>query len=294
MQKGGRIVAAVYKREVYSFFRSMMGYLYTAFMLLIAGVFFTAFNLQGGVAEFGYVLGNTTAVLLIAVPLLTMRALGEEQRQKTDQLLFTAPIKVSRIVVGKFLAILTVFAVPLAILAACPLILSMYGRVPLKESYSCFLAFFLMGAACIAVGIFISSLTESQIIAAVGTFAIMLCSYLMNGMSGLIGIQALHSLAGFGVVIALIGILIAVMIKNALFGTVFIVVCEAALGLFYLADSAAFEGVFPRFLECFSLFQRYYDFVEGIFDVTHLVYYFGIIILFIFFTVQSVEKRRWS
>ena len=130
-----------------------------------------------------------------------MRSLGEEQRQKTDQLLFTAPVKVGRIVLGKFLAILTVFAAPLIILAACPLVLSLYGAVPLKESYSCFLAFFFMGAACIAIGIFISSITESQIIAAVGTFAIMLCSYLINGMSGLIGIQAIHSLAGFGAVI---------------------------------------------------------------------------------------------
>ena len=109
---------AIYKKEVLSFFRSMMGYLYTAFLLLIAGVFFTAFNLQGGVAEFGYVLGNTTVVLLIVIPVITMRALGEEQRQKTDQLLFTAPVKVSRIVLGKFFAILTVFAVPLIVLTA--------------------------------------------------------------------------------------------------------------------------------------------------------------------------------
>ena len=125
-------MTAIYKKEVLSFFRSMMGYLYTAFLLLIAGVFFTAFNLQGGVPEFGYVLGNTTVVLLIVIPVITMRSLGEEQRQKTDQLLFTAPVKVGRIVLGKFLAILTVFAAPLIILAACPLVLSLYGAVPLK------------------------------------------------------------------------------------------------------------------------------------------------------------------
>ncbi|MCH1951076.1 Gldg family protein [Enterocloster sp. OA13] len=285
---------AIYKKEVLSFYRSMMGYLYTAFLLLIAGVFFTAFNLQGGVPEFGYVLGNTTVVLLIVIPVITMRALGEEQRQKTDQLLFTAPVKVGRIVLGKFLAILTVFAAPLIILAACPLVLSLYGAVPLKESYSCFLAFFFMGAACIAIGIFISSITESQIIAAVGTFAIMLCSYLINGMSGLIGIQALHSLAGFGAVIVLGGILLAVMTKSLSTGVLTASVCEVALGACYLVDSSMFEGAFPRFLGYFSLFRRYYDFVDGIFDVTHLVYYLGVVVLFLFFAVQSVEKRRWD
>ncbi|MFQ6970161.1 MAG: Gldg family protein [Enterocloster aldenensis] len=287
-------MTAIYKKEVLSFFRSMMGYLYTAFLLLIAGVFFTAFNLQGGVPEFGYVLGNTTVVLLIVIPVITMRALGEEQRQKTDQLLFTAPVKVGRIVLGKFLAILTVFAAPLIILAACPLVLSLYGAVPLKESYSCFLAFFFMGAACIAIGIFISSITESQIIAAVGTFAIMLCSYLINGMSGLIGIQAIHSLAGFGAVIVLGGILLAVMTKSLSTGILTASVCEVGLGACYLLDSSLFEGAFPRFLGYFSLFQRYYDFVDGIFDVTHLVYYLGVVALFLFFAVLSVEKRRWD
>ena len=285
---------AIYKKEVLSFFRSMMGYLYTAFLLLIAGVFFTAFNLQGGVAEFGYVLGNTTVVLLIVIPVITMRALGEEQRQKTDQLLFTAPVKVSRIVLGKFFAILTVFAVPLTVLTACPLVLSLYGAVPLKESYSCFLAFFFMGAACIAIGIFISSITESQIIAAVGTFAIMLCSYLINGMSGLMGISAVNSVAGFAVVVLLGGILLAVMTKSLPLGAAAAGICEVGLGAVYLMDSTVFEGAFPRFLGFFSLFQRYYDFVDGIFDVTHLVYYLGIVVLFLFFAVQSVEKRRWD
>ena len=132
---------AIYKKEIGSFYRSMMGYLYTAFFLLIAGVFFTAFNLQGGVAEFGYVLGNTMMVLLVVIPVLTMRTLGGEQRQKTDQLLFTAPVKISSIVLGKFFAVLTVFAIPLLVLTLCPLVLSRYGTIPLAQSYSSFLAF---------------------------------------------------------------------------------------------------------------------------------------------------------
>ena len=144
---------ALYKKEIFSFFRSMTGYVYIGFFLLVAGIFFMAFNLQGGVAEFGYVLGNTTTVLLIVIPMLTMRLLCEEQKQKTDQLLFTVPIKVWEIVLGKYLAALTIFAAPLAILVLCPLVLSLYGQVPMLESYSCFLAFLFMGGACVAVGV---------------------------------------------------------------------------------------------------------------------------------------------
>lgn len=285
---------AIYKKEVCSFFRSMIGYLYISFTLLVAGVFFTAFNLQGGVPEFGYVLGNTTVVLLIVIPVITMRALGEEQRQKTDQLLFTAPVKAAGIVLGKYLAILTVFALPSVLLAACPLVLSLYGDVPLGESYSCFLAFFFMGAACISVGIFISGITESQITAAVGTFALLLFSYLINGISGLMGVSAIHSLSGFAVAAALSGAMAGVMTKNLSLGIGAVCVCEAGLGACYLLDSTLFEGTFPRFLQCFSLFQRYYDFVDGIFDITHLVYYLGVVVLFLFLTVQRVEKRRWD
>ncbi len=228
---------AIYKKETGAFFRSMTGYLYIAFLLVVSGVYFTAFNLQGGMAEFGYVLGNTTVVLLIVIPVLTMRTLGEEQRQRTDQLLFTAPVGIPGIVLGKFLAVFTVFAAPLAVLLFCPLVLSLYGPVLLGQSYGCFAAFLFMGAACIAVGMFVSGLTDNQILAAVGTFAVLLFSYLAHGISGLAG--------------------------------------------------AGNSGL----AEAFSLFRRYYDFVDGVFDVTHLVYYLGVTALFLYLTVQSVDRR---
>ena len=233
---------SIYKKEIGSFYRSMMGYLYTAFFLLIAGVYFAAFNLQGGISEFGYVLGNTMIVLLVVIPVLTMRTLGGEQRQRTDQLLYTSPVNISQIVLGKFLAVLTVFTVPLLILATCPLVLSQFGKISLLQSYSSFLAFFFMGASCIAIGIFISSLTENQIIAAVLTFAVMLLSYLINGIGSLI--------KGYAV-----------------------------------------GDIISPFLQWLSLFQRYYDFVDGYFDVTHLVYYVSVVVLFLFLTVQSIKKR---
>ena len=284
---------AIYKKEIFSFFRSMLGYVYVAFFLLVAGVFFTAFNLQGGVAEFGYVLGNTTTVLLIVVPMLTMRLLCDEQRQRTDQLLFTVPVQLWKIVIGKYLAVLTIFAAPLVVLLGCPLILSVYGRVPLMESYSCFLAFLFMGSACLSIGLFISSLTDHPILSAVGTFAILLVSYLANGIASLIGTSALESFCGFAVVAGLAAVLIGLFSKNRYGTLAVLIVSEAALCVLYLADKKIFEGTFTRFLKEFSLFERYYDFVDGVFDLSHLIYYLGIALLFLFLTVQSVEKRRY-
>ena len=174
------------------------------------------------------------------------------------------------------------------------LILAQYGTVPLLQSYSCFVAFVLMGAACISIGMFVSSLTEHQILAAVGTFAVLLVSYLINGMRGLIGAAALNSLAGFALMVLAAGALLAAFTKSVRPTAAVTVLAEAALAVAYVVAPTRFEGLFPHFLESFSLFERYYDFVDGAFDVTHLVYYLSVTGLFLFWTVQSVEKRRWS
>lgn len=233
---------AVYKKETGSFYRSMIGYLYTAFVLAVTGVFFTVFNLRAGMTQFGYALGNTTVLLLIGIPILTMRSFAGEFRQGTAQLLFTEPVKPGAVVMGKFLAILTQFCLPLVPLALCPVILSAYGKVSFLESYACFLAYILMGMACISIGMFVSSLTEHMILAAAGTFALLLASYLMNALKSLVRAD----------------------------------LRQLAAGLF----------------EALSLFQRYYDFTDGMFMLRHVIYYLGVTAMFLYFTKKSVERAR--
>ena len=134
----------------------MIGYLFMAFTLALFGLYFTAINLQQGYPEIGYALQNSAFILLIAVPVLTMRVLSEEQKNKTDQLLLTAPVKISDIILGKYLALLVVFLIPLVMVAFYPLIFAKFGDVYLLTSYGSLIAFFIMGAALIAIGMFIS------------------------------------------------------------------------------------------------------------------------------------------
>ena len=103
---------AIYWKELKSFFSSFTGYAYISFFLLTLGLYFTAINLRGDYSQFGYVLANMNYVLIIAAPILTMRSLAEEKRQKTDQLLLTSPLRYLDIVLGKYLALLTVFSLP--------------------------------------------------------------------------------------------------------------------------------------------------------------------------------------
>lgn len=169
---------AIYWKELKSFFSSFTGYAYISFFLLTLGLYFTAINLRGDYSQFGYVLANMNYVLIIAAPILTMRSLAEEKRQKTDQLLLTSPLRYLDIVLGKYLALLTVFSLPLLAAAACPLLLLHYGAEDLATAYSSLFGFFLLGGACVAIGLYFSSLTENQIIAAAATFFILLMGYL--------------------------------------------------------------------------------------------------------------------
>ena len=148
----------------------MIGYVFIFFILLLEGIYFTAYNLQNAYPLFGNTLSAITVMFLILVPILTMKTIAEERKQKTDQLLLTAPVSVGEIVTGKFLAVSTVYVIPLLIICLYPLIMGKYGTVSYAMAYTAVLGFALLGFAQIAVGIFWSSVTENPVIAAVVTF----------------------------------------------------------------------------------------------------------------------------
>lgn len=177
---------AVLKREFKSYFQSVIGWLFVAALLALFGLYFYVYNLMQGYPYIYYTLSAITIIFLIAVPVLSMRSFAEERKNRTDQLLLTAPVSIGKLVLGKYLAMVAAFTVDIAVFCIAPLILSVFGTVPMGESYIAILAFWLYGDACIAVGMFISSLTESQVISAVLTFVALFISYMMQSITGLI------------------------------------------------------------------------------------------------------------
>ena len=168
-------MTAIYKRELKSYLTSMVGYLFIFFILVLAGIYFSAYQLSAAYPKFEYTLSAITFVFLIGVPILTMRVLAEERKQKTDQLLLTSPVSVGGIVIGKYLALVTVYAIPMAVMCTYPLIMSKFGTVSFASAYTAVLGFFLLGCANIAIGVFMSALTESQVIAAVLYICPLIC-----------------------------------------------------------------------------------------------------------------------
>lgn len=285
---------AIYRRELKSYFCGMTGVIFIAFLLLMTGIYMTVYNFGAGYPAFEYTLSGVSFIYLLAVPVLTMRSIAEEKHSRTDQLLYSLPMNISSVVMAKYLAMLTILAVPVGIMLFYPLILCMYGTVSLTAAYSAILAFFLLGAALIAIGMFISSLTESQVIAAVISVAVLLLCYLMSGISTLIPATAAASMAGFLVIAIIIGAIVQLMIKNSVVSVAVTGVLAAGVLGVYLIDSSLFENALPEILASISLFDRMTTFINGMFDLTAVVFYLSVAGLFVFLTVQSLEKKRWN
>lgn len=182
---------AIYKRELKSYMHSFIGFLFIGVTLFFVGLYFTANNIMGGNPYFSYAVSSVVFIFMISVPILTMRSLSEERKSKTDQLILTAPVSVGKIVLGKYLALVSIFAVVVLIACTYPLIMSRFGTVPMGEAYLAILAFFLYGATCIAIGVFVSSLTESPVIAAVIGFGLLFLGYMMTGICSMISNELL-------------------------------------------------------------------------------------------------------
>ena len=166
-------MAAIYKRELKSYFYSMTGCIFIAFMTLFLGIYFMSYNLGSGYPYFSFSLTGMLSIMMFSIPVLTMRSLSDERRSRTDQLLLTSPVSVTGIVLGKYLSMITVFAATVLVAALCPLIIMANGTAYLAADYASLLAYFLLGCVFISIGLFLSSLTESQIIAAVSTFGVL-------------------------------------------------------------------------------------------------------------------------
>lgn len=287
-------MSAIFKRELKSYYSGMMGWLLTGVMLLFGGLYFTAANLQGGYTNFTIALYSFVIVLLIFIPLLCMRSFAEEKRSKTDQLLLTSPVSISGIVLGKYFALLAMFAVPVVIFALYPLIMLLLGGVDLVASYAGILGYFFMGAACIAVCMYLSTLTENQIIAALSGFGVLLVAYLLPSIQTLFTAGSGLAMGAFVVILLAVSLIVGLRSRSLTLGGGVFVVGFILLTILFNTKSAALTSAFNAVLGALALFEPFLEFVNGLFSITALVYYLGVIVLFLFLTGQALEKRRWN
>lgn len=285
---------AVLEHELKSYFHTLTAYAFGVFLLCFIGIGAMIYNLQAAVSNFEFVLSFASLIFVVIVPILTMRVIAEERKQKTDQLLYSLPISTTHVILGKYLALLVVYLVPLLIISLYPLVFSRYGDVYLPTSYGSIFAFFLLGAALIAVGIFLSSLTENQGFAAGLGIAVILLNYYSVTLSEHISATAFGTVVALMVVIVAIGALVRYMTKNENLAYGVAAVLLVLLLAVNWIDSSLLEGLLPKIMTKLSLFERLNVFVNGMFDWTGVVYYLSVAVLFLFLSVQSLEKRRYN
>lgn len=285
---------AVLQKELRTYFQTPLGYIFMGFFLLISGVFFALSNLFPASSNLNAVLSSLTSIFMFVVPVLTMRLLAEEARQKTDQLLLTCPLKVTDMVLGKYLAAVAVFLLTVLITGIYPLIMVCHGFISIPEILGGYIGFFLLGSSFIAVGLFVSSLTDNQVSAAVISFSALLLIWILDALQ-----QVLPSDTTSGVVFAsllLVGLAFLVhhSTRNLYITILTAFIGSLAIGGLFAIDQGLFDGFILKVFDWFSLLKRFTSFTEGLLNVSSIIYYLSFITAFIFLTIQMIEKRRWN
>lgn len=284
---------AIYKKEMRTYFTGMMGYVFLAFLLLLMGIWFSMLNVFSRDANFHFVLNNVTIFFFILIPTLTMRLFSEEARQKTDQLLFTSPVTIAGIVIGKFMAAFTLFLLGVVITIILPLLIRSYAELPVSQIVGAYIGFVLLGASCIAVGVFISVLTENQIIAAVGTMAAIFVMFLMDMIAASMPASTFASLMFVIFIIVIFASIWYNSTRNIITTIIVGILSVAIAGGFYLFNDMAFDGLIVRVLLWLSIFSRFDSFFNGILNLSDIIYYLSFSVLFVYLTINVIEKRRW-
>lgn len=296
---------AIYKKELRSYFTNAIAWVFMAFFLVLVGLFFFVYNLSGGSLDFSVVYGGIEIFfVLLLIPVLTMKSMADEKHQKTDQLLYTSPVSIGKVVLGKYLALVTLFAIVMAFVSLYPIILQNLANASATDgvtysvnyavAYGSTLGFFLMGCAYIAMGVFISSLTESQVIAAVAIGVLNIFTMMMASIANMLPANKIFMFVFFLVLIAILAFCLNLWIHNVWASALVGILAEVVLTVLYIFFSAKFDGLLYKMLSAISFTDRYTNFTYGILDLSALFYYFSVCFLFLFLTVQRIKKQRYN
>lgn len=287
-------MGAVYERELKGYLHGMTGIIFISVNLLFSGLMLFLENLKYQDPKMEALIYYQLMILFLTIPILTMRSIAEDRRQKTDQLLYSLPLSLPKIVLAKYFALLTTAVLPTLVSLFYPLILSLYGTVNFGTTYTALLTQALFIALLCAIGMFISSLTESPAIAAILTLTVNAALFLMSFFTTAIPQTELASLIGFAVIIVLVAFLAYYMTKSVIAAYAVGAVGIVAEIILYFVKKDLFAGAINKVIDAMSVFSRVDLGTSGILDLSGIVYFVTAAALFVFLSVQAVEKRRWS
>lgn len=283
---------AIIKRELFSYFVTMSGWVFIGFFVLMSAVYFTLINVFSQIPDYSITLNNETILFLILIPALTMRFFAGEARQNTDRLLFTSPVNVNQIVLGKFFGALLLFLSALAITAIFPIILSFFGTLPAAKIIGTFVGFAFVGCSFIAVGLFVSSLSNSQIISAIGTLCALLLLFLIDVIIQVLPSSGIASVIFVAIIVLAVSIFFYKITKSFYISITLGSLSAFLAALVYFLKNDLYTGLIAKILNWLSIMSRFDNFAKGILNLSDIVYYITFSAAFIFLTVTVTEARR--
>lgn len=289
-----RKMITIYKKDLRLYFSTLSGYIFIAAVLLAGGVYVYVNNFYYGYASFGESINYVPFFFIFLAPVLAAGVFTDERRQKTEQLLYTLPLTSVQVVLGKYLALITVLAVPLGILGLYPLVMSLYGKVNFVQAYANLLAVFLLGMALFAICMFISSLADNLIVSAVLCLAATFLLYQMNGFARVFSPSAARSYLGLVVLAALYGVFVWCLTRNLSIAAIPTAALILVLTLVKRFSRTLLAGKINLMMNGAALFKPLENFKAGIVDLYAVLYYASITVLFVLFTMFVFERRRWN
>lgn len=287
-------MTAIMTRELRTYFQTPIGYIFMGLFLLVSGFFFTFGNLISGSSYFTSFLQSILFLYLFAVPLLTMRLISEERRQRTDQLLLTSPITVTDIVLGKFFAAFIVYLLTLVVTVLYAIVIGIFGDLAVWQTVGGYIGFALLGASFISVGVLISAVSENQVSSAFFTFFALLLIWFLNLVKSVAPTDPVSSTVfAAAIVIGLAGFFFANTRSWITAGAV-TVVGAVTIVVLHLVQPDVFNGLIVEVLDWFSLLERFDAFTLGVIELEEVVFYLSFTSIFLFVTVRMIEKRRWA
>lgn len=285
---------AVLSRELRSYFLTPIGYIFMSLFLLISGIFFAYSNLFTMTSKFAPFLSSIVFIFLLCVPILTMRLMTEEMKQKTDQLLLTSPLGVTEIVLGKFFAAFLFFVITLLITVLYTVIISIYGFLDTWETVNAYIGFVLLGGCFISIGLFISTTTENQVVSAIVTFVVLLVIWIVDLLKQAVPSDMISGIIFAAVLAALVVLWVFFSSRSFSLTILTAIIGVGVIVVLFLVEKDIFLGLFVRALAWISLIERYQDFSMGILKLDAVIYYLSFTGFFLFLTVRLIEKRRWA
>jgi ABC-2 type transport system permease protein len=285
---------AIFKKEMKTYFLTPSGWIFLAVFLLISGILYSIQLVFPGNSQYSMFLSGLLVIYILVVPLLTMKVFTDEKRFGTDQLILTGPSNLQGIVFGKFLAAYTLFLITIAVTFIYPLLLSFHGKLEWPMIFGTYTGFILLGSAFIAIGVFISKLTESVAGAAILTFCAIIITFIIDFMQQYMPATELSGLVWAGILAALPLFWLYSMGKNLIVTGAAALILAAVILLLWFLDRDIFIGLIGKSMGWLSLTRRFGSFSMGILGLDAVLYYLSFTGFFLFLTVQGLEKRRWS